>query len=126
MASVTRPTVGTLVVDGEARPPDDPGLAADRDAGTLPVTPDASASALDWAPPGVFTSPWSRTSSAAAAWRRGAAAPSFGAARRPAYQPIVARPRSPLSVPPCRGLSRRCTSTPSSTVRLSGSSTPRP
>ena len=46
--------------------------------------------------------------------------PSFGA-----YQPTVARPTTPLSVLPCRGLSRRCASTPSSKFRLSRLSTPR-
>ena len=42
------------------------------------------------------------------------------------YQPSEARPSTPLEVPPNIGLSRRCASTPSSTFRLSRSSTPRP
>ena len=51
-----------------------------------------------------------------------------GRSRRggPAYQPRVARPRTPLSVPSSIGLSRRCASTPRSRFRRSRSSTPRP
>ena len=51
-----------------------------------------------------------------------------GRSRRggPAYQPRVARPRTPLSVPSSIGLSRRCASTPRSRFRRSRSSAPRP
>ena len=41
-----------------------------------------------------------------------------------AYQPTLARPRSPLLVPPSIRLSRRCASTPSWNVSLSFSSAP--
>ena len=43
-----------------------------------------------------------------------------------AYQPTVAHPRPPWSVPPCSGLSRRYASTPSSKFRPSLSSRPTP
>ena len=44
---------------------------------------------------------------------------------RAPYQPTLARPRTPLSVPPGSGLSRRCASTPSWNVSRSFPSTPR-